>query len=67
MSDELKNFPLFKSLWLKIKEPDKTALIIVNDDGSDERIAYAGFLKILTGFRELSSKGKSVRATPLPL
>ncbi|MEN6432841.1 MAG: hypothetical protein WA096_07685 [Smithella sp.] len=56
MSNELKEFPLFKSLWLKIKEPDKTALIIVNDDGSDERITYAGLLKIPTGFRDLSSK-----------
>ncbi|PKN36454.1 MAG: ATP-dependent acyl-CoA ligase [Deltaproteobacteria bacterium HGW-Deltaproteobacteria-2] len=45
MSDELKDFPLFKSLWLKIKEPDKTALIIVNDDGSDERITYAGLFE----------------------
>lgn len=45
MSDELKNFPLFKSLWLKVKQPDKTALIIVNDDGSDERITYAGLFE----------------------
>jgi crotonobetaine/carnitine-CoA ligase len=45
MSNELKNFPLFKSLWLKVKEPDKTALIIVNDDGSDEHITYAGLFE----------------------
>lgn len=45
MANELKNFPLFKSLWLKVKEPDKTALIIVNDDGSDERITYAGLFE----------------------
>jgi crotonobetaine/carnitine-CoA ligase len=45
MSNELKEFPLFKSLWLKIKEPDKMALIIVNDDGSDERITYTGLFE----------------------
>jgi crotonobetaine/carnitine-CoA ligase len=45
MSDELKYFPLFKSLWLTVKEPDKVALIIVNDDGSDEQITYAGLFE----------------------
>jgi acyl-CoA synthetase (AMP-forming)/AMP-acid ligase II len=37
----LKEFPLFKSVWLKVKDPDKIAFIFVNDDGSDERITYA--------------------------
>jgi len=41
MSNELKKFPLFKSVWLRVKDPDKTALIFVNDDGSDERLTYA--------------------------
>jgi acyl-CoA synthetase (AMP-forming)/AMP-acid ligase II len=45
MSDELKEFPLFKSLWLTVKEPDKVALIIANDDGSDEQITYAGLFE----------------------
>jgi len=42
MSNELKEFPLYKSLWLKVKDPDRIALIFVNDDGSDEKITYAG-------------------------
>ncbi|MBN1471859.1 MAG: AMP-binding protein [Syntrophaceae bacterium] len=45
MSNELKNLPLFKSLWLKVKDPDKVALIFVNDDGSDEKITYAGIFE----------------------
>ncbi|HON58588.1 MAG TPA: AMP-binding protein [Smithella sp.] len=45
MSRELKKFPLFKSVWLRVKDPDKTALIFVNDDGSDERITYAGIFE----------------------
>ena len=45
MSNELKNFPFFKSVWLKVKDPDKVAFIIVNDDGSDERITYAGLFE----------------------
>ncbi len=45
MSSELNKFPLFKSLWLKVKDPDKIALIFVNDDGSDEKITYAGIFE----------------------
>jgi crotonobetaine/carnitine-CoA ligase len=45
MSNGLKNFPLFKSLWLNVKDPDKVALIFVNDDGSDEKITYAGIFE----------------------
>jgi len=41
VSRTLKNFPLFRAVWLKVKDPDKVALIFVNDDGSDERITYA--------------------------
>jgi len=40
MSKEFKNFPLFKSVWLKVKDPDKIALIMVNDDGSEEKLTY---------------------------
>jgi len=53
MSSELNKFPLFKSLWLKVKDPDKIALIFVNDDGSDEKITYAGILKTPTEFPAL--------------
>ena len=45
MSNELNYFPLFKSLWLNVREPDKVALIIANDDGSDEQITYAGIFE----------------------
>ena len=45
MSDDLKNFPFYKSVWLKVKDPDKIALIIANDDGSDEQITYAGIFE----------------------
>jgi crotonobetaine/carnitine-CoA ligase len=45
MSNELKEFPLYKSLWLKVKDPDRIALIFVNDDGSDEKITYAGIFE----------------------
>ncbi|MFA5321361.1 MAG: AMP-binding protein [Smithella sp.] len=45
MSSELNDFPLFKSLWLAVKEPDKVALIIANDEGSDEKITYAGIFE----------------------
>jgi len=45
MSNELREFPLFKSLWLRVKDPDKVALIIVNDDGSDERLTYSGIFE----------------------
>jgi Acyl-CoA synthetases (AMP-forming)/AMP-acid ligases II len=41
MSNEFKKFPLFRSVGLRIKDPDKVASIIVNDDGSDEPITYA--------------------------
>jgi len=45
MSKALKKFPLYQSLWLKVKDPDKIALIFVNDDGSDEKITYAGIFE----------------------
>jgi len=45
MSDELKNFPFYQSVWLKVKNPDKTAFIIANDDGSDEHVSYAGLFE----------------------
>jgi acyl-CoA synthetase (AMP-forming)/AMP-acid ligase II len=45
LSKELRDFPLFKSLWMRVNEPDKVALIIANDDGSDERLTYAGIFE----------------------
>jgi len=41
MSRELNRLPLFRSVWLRVKDPDRTAFIFVNDDGSDQHVSYA--------------------------
>jgi acyl-CoA synthetase (AMP-forming)/AMP-acid ligase II len=37
----IENLPMFKCLRLQKIDPDREALVFVNDDGSDERISYA--------------------------
>ncbi|MFW5989277.1 MAG: AMP-binding protein, partial [Desulfosudaceae bacterium] len=41
MSTEINDLPMFKGIGLTVADPDQTALVFVNEDGSDEPLSYA--------------------------
>ncbi|MFP4446576.1 MAG: AMP-binding protein, partial [Desulfosudaceae bacterium] len=41
MSEEINALPMFTGIGLKVTDPAQTALVFVNEDGSDEPLTYA--------------------------